>query len=61
MDIGIDLGTANTLVYVKDEGIKVRQPSVVAVKRVLMRLLQLEMTLRECLVEPLTQYPLLGL
>ena len=33
MDIGIDLGTANTLVYVKDEGIKVRQPSVVAVKR----------------------------
>ena len=32
MDIGIDLGTANTLVYVKDEGIKVRQPSVVAVK-----------------------------
>ena len=33
MDIGIDLGTANTLVYVKDEGIKVRQPSVVAVKK----------------------------
>ena len=32
MDIGIDLGTANTLVYLKDEGIKVREPSVVAVK-----------------------------
>ncbi|MBT7981250.1 MAG: rod shape-determining protein, partial [Akkermansiaceae bacterium] len=31
-DIGIDLGTANTLVYLKDEGIKVREPSVVAVK-----------------------------
>ena len=32
MDIGIDLGTANTLVYLKDEGIKVREPSDVAVK-----------------------------
>jgi len=32
MDIGIDLGTANTLVYLRDEGIKVREPSVVAVK-----------------------------
>ena len=31
-DIGIDLGTANTLVYVKDHGIVLREPSVVAVK-----------------------------
>ena len=31
-DIGIDLGTANTLVYVKDTGIVLREPSVVAVK-----------------------------
>jgi rod shape-determining protein MreB len=30
-DIGIDLGTANTLVYVKDEGITLREPSVVAI------------------------------
>jgi rod shape-determining protein MreB len=30
-DIGIDLGTANTLVYVKDKGIVVREPSVVAI------------------------------
>ena len=30
--IGIDLGTANTLVYVKDHGIVLREPSVVAVK-----------------------------
>src|SRR2546429_896040 len=30
-DIGIDLGTANTLVYVKDQGIVLREPSVVAV------------------------------
>lgn len=31
-DIGIDLGTANTLVCVKDHGIVLREPSVVAVK-----------------------------
>ena len=31
-DIGIDLGTANTLVYVKDRGIVVREPSVVAIR-----------------------------
>ena len=31
-DIGIDLGTANTLVYVKDRGIVMREPSVVAVQ-----------------------------
>ena len=30
-DIGIDLGTANTLVYVKDRGIVIREPSVVAI------------------------------
>ena len=30
-DIGIDLGTANTLVFVKDKGIVIREPSVVAV------------------------------
>jgi rod shape-determining protein MreB len=32
-DLAIDLGTANTLVYVKDRGIVVSEPSVVAVKR----------------------------
>lgn len=30
-DIGIDLGTANTLVYVRDKGIVINEPSVVAV------------------------------
>ncbi|MEM1058896.1 MAG: rod shape-determining protein [Verrucomicrobiota bacterium] len=30
-DIGIDLGTANTLVYIRDRGIVLREPSVVAV------------------------------
>jgi rod shape-determining protein MreB len=32
-DIGIDLGTATTLVYVKGEGIVLREPSVVAIER----------------------------
>ena len=32
-DIGIDLGTANTLVYAKGKGIIIREPSVVAVAR----------------------------
>ncbi|MEO0448481.1 MAG: rod shape-determining protein, partial [Verrucomicrobiota bacterium] len=31
-DIGIDLGTANTLVNVKEHGIVLREPSVVAVQ-----------------------------
>ena len=31
-DLGIDLGTANTLVYVRGTGIVIREPSVVAVK-----------------------------
>ena len=30
-DIAIDLGTANTLVYLRGEGIQVSEPSVVAV------------------------------
>jgi rod shape-determining protein MreB len=33
MDIGVDLGTATTLVYVKGEGIVLTEPSVVAVDR----------------------------
>lgn len=32
-DIGIDLGTANTLVYVKGKGIVINEPSVVAVNK----------------------------
>ncbi len=30
-EIGIDLGTANTVIYVKDHGIVLREPSVVAI------------------------------
>ncbi|GFN22605.1 rod shape-determining protein [Thermanaeromonas sp. C210] len=32
-DIGIDLGTANTLVYVRGKGIVLHEPSVVAIRR----------------------------
>ena len=32
-DLGMDLGTANCLIYVKDKGIVLREPSVVAVDR----------------------------
>jgi len=32
-DIGVDLGTANTLVYVKGEGIVLNEPSVVAIDK----------------------------
>jgi rod shape-determining protein MreB len=32
-DIGIDLGTANTLVYVKGQGIVINEPSVVAINQ----------------------------
>ena len=31
-DLGIDLGTANTLVYLKERGIVLREPSVVAIQ-----------------------------
>ena len=33
-DMGIDLGTANTLVYVKGKGIVLREPSVVAINNI---------------------------
>ncbi len=32
-DIAIDLGTANTLVYIKGKGIVLNQPSVVAINK----------------------------
>jgi len=32
-DIGIDLGTANTLIYVKGRGIAIEEPSVVAINK----------------------------
>ena len=32
-DLSIDLGTANTLVYVRDKGIVLNEPSVVAIRK----------------------------
>ena len=32
-DLSIDLGTANTLIYVRDKGIVLDEPSVVAIKQ----------------------------
>jgi rod shape-determining protein MreB len=39
MDIGIDLGTANTLVYVRGRGIMINEPSVVATDKKLKKVL----------------------
>ena len=33
LDVGIDLGTANTVVYIAGKGIQIRQPSVIAVDK----------------------------
>ncbi|MDR1571109.1 MAG: rod shape-determining protein [Clostridiales Family XIII bacterium] len=38
-DIGIDLGTANTLIYIKGKGIVINQPSVIAVDTGLRKIL----------------------
>ena len=32
-DLGVDLGTANVLIYVEGKGVVVREPSVVAVDK----------------------------
>ena len=40
-DIAVDLGTANTLVYVKGEGIVLNEPSVVAVDRGTRRIMEI--------------------
>ena len=40
LDMGIDLGTCNTLVCVRGEGIVLNEPSVVAVKKGTNRVLQ---------------------
>ena len=32
-DLSIDLGTANTLIYVRDKGIVLNEPSVVAIRQ----------------------------
>ena len=46
-DIAIDLGTANTLVYVKGEGIIISEPSVVAISRTDRKVLAIGQRARE--------------
>ena len=38
-DMGVDLGTANTLVYVRGKGVVLREPSVVAMDQATRRVL----------------------
>ena len=42
LDMAIDLGTANSLVYVKDRGIIINEPSVVAVNNKTGQILSIE-------------------
>lgn len=46
MDIGVDLGTSNVLVYVKGRGVVINQPSVVAYEKTQSALLRLEIKRR---------------
>ena len=48
-DIGIDLGTANTLVYVRGKGIVVNEPSVVAVNQKTGQVVAVGVTAKEML------------
>ena len=51
-DIGIDLGTANTLVYVRGRGIVINEPSVVALNTKTSRVVAvgLEVECNKCVV-----------
>ncbi|MCQ2373357.1 MAG: rod shape-determining protein MreB [Phascolarctobacterium sp.] len=49
LDIGIDLGTANILVYVKGKGIVLKEPSVVAIDKVRNKVLAVGDEAREML------------
>lgn len=46
-DIGIDLGTANTLVHVKGRGIIIREPSVVAINKSTMEVMAVGQAAKE--------------
>ena len=61
-DIAIDLGTANTLVYVRGEGVVLNEPSVVAKieEDEKQKCWQLVMKQNKCLGEPQARYKLLG-
>ena len=47
-DLAIDLGTANTLIYIKGKGLVLNEPSIVAFDRNTKKLLSLEIKLKKC-------------
>lgn len=48
-DVGIDLGTANTLVWVKGKGIVIREPSVVAIHKKTKKIIAIGMEAKKML------------
>ena len=50
-DIGIDLGTATVIAYIKGKGVVLREPSVVAVEKIQEKYWLLEKKQEECLEE----------
>ena len=56
-DIGIDLGTATVLVYVKGKGIVLNEPSVVAVNKVTGKLVAVGTEAQETLGRRTTSSP----
>jgi rod shape-determining protein MreB len=46
-DIGIDLGTANTLVYVKGKGVLINEPTIVAISKIDKRIIAIGTEARE--------------
>ncbi|GIS35218.1 MAG: hypothetical protein Ct9H90mP6_04750 [Gammaproteobacteria bacterium] len=57
-DLSIDLGTANTLIYTKDVGIVLNEPSVVAIResRGKKTVVPVALKQRRCLEEPRKYY-----
>ena len=58
-DMAIDLGTANTLVYVKNRGVVLNEPSVVAVLNQggKSKVIAVGKKLKVCWVKPLVIFP----
>ena len=63
-DLAIDLGTANTLIYVKEKGIILNEPSVVAIRQHLgqkiVEAVGVDAKRRECWAEPPARSKLFG-
>jgi rod shape-determining protein MreB len=51
--IGIDLGTANSLVFIPGRGIVLEEPSIVAIDSRKHKILAVGMEAKECLEKPL--------